>query len=68
MSATTTPETGRLIGDLPEKPADAPDEVKAVWKATIARRIDEMRTGKVEAIDVQVSAARLLQKMIQKYT
>ena len=99
MSATTTPEAGRLtadlckqiqalsrdtkeqlliwlqeeldggpyIGDLPHRPADPAGEVQETWKNTIARRIEEMRTGRVEAIDAQGAAARLLQKMIRKY-
>lgn len=100
MSATTTPESGRLtadlckqiaalsrstkeqlliwlqeeldggpfIGDLPERPADATDDAKSAWKEEIARRIEDMRTGRVEAIDAQGSAARLLQKMLRKYS
>ena len=58
---------GPYVGDLPEKPADRPEEVKAAWRETIARRIEDMRTGRVEAIDAQGSAARLLQKMLKKY-
>lgn len=58
---------GPFIGDLPQQPANAPDEVKTAWKEEIARRIEDMRTGRVEAIDAQGSAARLLQKMRKKY-
>lgn len=58
---------GPYIGDLPELPADDPTAVKAAWNAEIARRIEDMRTGRVEAIDAQGSAARLLQKMLKKY-
>ena len=57
---------GPFIGHLPETPADPVDDVKAAWGATIARRIEDMRTGRVEAIDAQGSAARLVQKMIRK--
>lgn len=99
MSATTTPETGRLtpelikqihalsrdtkeqliiwlqeeldggpfIGDVPEPPVDDPQVVKAAWKSEIARRIEDMRTGRVEEIDALGSATRLLQKMLKKY-
>jgi hypothetical protein len=58
---------GPFVGDLPEPPADDPHAVKAAWKAEIARRIEDMRTGRVEAIDAQGSAARLVQKMLKKY-
>jgi hypothetical protein len=58
---------GPYIGDLPEKPADDPAAVQAAWKDEIARRIEDMRTGRVEAIDAQGSASRLLQKMLKKY-
>ncbi len=58
---------GPFIGDLPEQPADDPAAVKTAWKEEIARRLEDMRTGRVEAIDAQGSAARLLQKMLRKY-
>lgn len=58
---------GPFIGDLPEMPNDDSDAVKTAWKEEIARRLEDMRTGRVEAIDAQGSAARLLQKMLRKY-
>lgn len=58
---------GPYVGDLPERPAEPTDGVKDAWKATIARRVEEMRTGRVEAIDAQGAAARLVQKMVRKY-
>jgi hypothetical protein len=58
---------GPFIGDLPQKPADEIGSVKVAWKEEIARRIEDMRTGRVESIDAQGSAARLLQKMLRKY-
>ena len=58
---------GPFICDLPEKPPENPTAVKAAWKAEIARRIEDKRTGRVEAIDAQGSAARLVQKMLKKY-
>jgi hypothetical protein len=58
---------GPFIGDIPKHSPDTPDDVKVAWKDEIARRIDEMQSGKVEAIDAQGSAARLLQKMRRKY-
>ena len=59
---------GPFIGDLPQKPVDSAEDVKGAWRDEIARRIDDMRTGRVEAIDAQGSAARLLQKMLRKYS
>lgn len=58
---------GPFIGDLPTVPADDSQAVKTAWKGEIARRIEDMRAGRVEAIDAQGSAARLLQKMLKKY-
>jgi len=58
---------GPFIGDLPQMPAEPADEVKVAWKDEIARRIEDMRFGRVEAIDAQGSAARLLRKMLRKY-
>lgn len=58
---------GPFLRDLPEQPVEPNEDVCAAWKSTIARRIEEMQTGKVEAIDAQGSATRLLQKMIRKY-
>jgi len=58
---------GPFIGDIPERPADDPQAVKAAWKGEIARRIEDMRTGRVEAIDAQGFAARLVQKALKKY-
>jgi hypothetical protein len=58
---------GPFVGDLPEQPAEPPDEVKAAWRDEIARRVEDMRTGRVEAIDAQGSAARLLQKVLRRH-
>ncbi len=58
---------GPFVGDLPEEPPEDEAAVRAAWKDEIVRRIDDMRTGRVEAIDAQGSAARLLQKAIRKY-
>jgi hypothetical protein len=58
---------GPFIGDLPEVRPEDESEVRAAWKSEIAGRIEDMRLGRVEAIDAQGSAARLLQKAIRKY-
>ena len=59
--------TAASVGDLPETAPDDEAAVRSAWKDELARRIDDMRTGRVEAIDAQGSAARLLQKAIRKY-
>jgi hypothetical protein len=58
---------GPFVGDLPEKPAGDPAAVSQAWRQTIARRIEEMRSGKVVEIDAQGSAERLLLRMLRKY-
>jgi hypothetical protein len=58
---------GPFIGDLPETPADDAAVVSRAWRQTIARRIEDMRSGKVEEIDALGSAERLLLKMLRKY-
>jgi hypothetical protein len=58
---------GPFIGDLPELPADDAATVSRAWRQTIARRIEDMRSGKVEEIDALGSAERLLLKMLRKY-
>jgi hypothetical protein len=58
---------GPFIGDLPDKPADDVAVVSRAWRQTIARRIEDMRSGKVEEIDAMGSAERLLLKMLRKY-
>jgi hypothetical protein len=58
---------GAFVGELPEKPAEDPATVSRAWRQTIARRVEEMRSGKVEEIDAQGSAERLLLRMLRKY-
>jgi hypothetical protein len=58
---------GPFIGDLPELPADDAATVSRAWRQTINRRIEDMRSGKVEEIDALGSAERLLLKMLRKY-
>jgi hypothetical protein len=58
---------GPFIGDLPEQPPDEPGRAKAEWADEIARRVEDMRAGRVEVIDAQGSAARLLQRVLRKY-
>jgi len=58
---------GPFVGDLPELPADDAATVGRAWRQTIARRIEDMRSGKVEEIDAIGSAERLLLKVLRKY-
>jgi hypothetical protein len=58
---------GPFIGDLPDLPADNPQAVKVAWRDEFAKRIEDMRTGRVEAIDAQGFAGRLVQKALKKY-
>jgi hypothetical protein len=58
---------GPFIGDIPEPPMEDPVKVGRAWRQTIARRVEEMRSGKVEEIDALGSAERLLLRMLQKY-
>lgn len=59
---------GPFVGDLPDQEADRPAEVESGWRTELARRIADMRAGRVERIDAQGSAARLLHKMIRKHS
>jgi hypothetical protein len=58
---------GPYVGDTPEPPDQPAGEVKTAWAAEIARRIEDMRTDRVERIDAMGAAARLLRKMRRKY-
>ncbi len=58
---------GPFVGDLPEPPDQPAAEVKGAWAAEIARRIEDMRTDRVERIDAMGAAERLLRKMQRKY-
>ena len=59
---------GPFIGELPEKPMADPVVVQREWKQAIARRIEDMRSDRVERIDAHGAAERLLQKVIGKYS
>ena len=58
---------GPFIGDLPEQPADDPAAVKSAWKEELARRIEDVRSGRVQAIDGYESLARIQKKLREKY-
>ncbi|MFO0806465.1 MAG: addiction module protein [Gemmataceae bacterium] len=42
-------------------------DVREAWRNELARRIADMRTGRVEAIDAEEFAKNLLLKAIRKY-
>jgi hypothetical protein len=46
---------------------DDSDEVREAWRNELARRIEDMRTGRVEAIDAREFAKNLRMKAIRKY-
>jgi putative addiction module component (TIGR02574 family) len=68
-AATQLPEAERvrviedLLESLDPTPVDDPQEVADAWREELARRSDELRTGKVKPIpwsDVRVEGERLL--------
>lgn len=58
---------GPFVGDLPVRPSEPSSDVKSAWASTIARRIEEMRTGRTKLIDAHGSAFRLLKKLQREY-
>jgi|GEM_PF-5273169 len=58
---------GPFVGEVPEPEPEDATVVRSAWKDELARRLEDMRTGRVEAIDAQGFAAQFLQKMIRKY-
>lgn len=60
-------EGGPLLDDLPEQSADDSEAVKRAWRAEIARRIEDIRAGRVELIDAKHSAAEMRNRLREKY-
>jgi len=61
LSAGERAEVAYLLLHLGE-PEDEPAEVEAAWKAEIARRMEDMRSGKTVGIPGDVVLARLREK------
>ena len=56
-------KVGELVGRLTEDLHASDPEIEAAWKAEIARRIDEIQTGKVQGIpgeEVSAGIRRIL--------
>jgi hypothetical protein len=57
---------GPFVGTPPDLPPDDPAVVRDAWRTEIARRLDDLVTGRVQGIDAQGSAARLVQRLERK--
>jgi putative addiction module component (TIGR02574 family) len=58
-------KVGELVGRLTEDLHASDPEIQAAWKTEIARRLDEIQTGKVQGIpaeEVFAKAKRLLRR------
>jgi hypothetical protein len=52
---------GPYVGTPPEPPSEDPAAVREAWRSEIARRLEELVSGRVQGNDAQGSAARLVQ-------
>ena len=52
-------KVGELVGRLTEDLHATEPEIEAAWKAEIDRRIEEIQTGKVQAISAEEVSARI---------
>ena len=52
-------KVGELVGRLSEDLHASDPETEAAWKTEIARRVEEIQTGKVQGIPVEQSLARI---------
>jgi putative addiction module component (TIGR02574 family) len=52
-------KVGELVGRLTEDLHASAPETEAAWKAEIARRIEEIQTGKVQGIPGEEVSARI---------
>ncbi|MGD1084089.1 MAG: addiction module protein [Verrucomicrobiota bacterium] len=50
---------GELVGRLTEDLHTSDPETEAAWQVEIARRVEEIQTGKVQGIPVEQSLARI---------
>ena len=49
----------RLIRDLEPQAEDSPDEIEAAWDTEIARRLEEIDSGKVKLIPAEEVFAKI---------
>lgn len=54
---------GPYVGTPPEPPVDDPRTVREAWRNEIAKRLDDLVSGRVQGNDAQGSAARLVQRL-----
>lgn len=59
---------GPFVGELPEVPGGQPGDMADAWKTELARRLADMVEGRVEVIDAQGSAARLVQRAEKRFS
>jgi putative addiction module component (TIGR02574 family) len=52
-------KVGELVGRLTEDPRFDDPETEAAWQTEIARRVEEIQSGKVQGIPVEQSLARI---------
>jgi putative addiction module component (TIGR02574 family) len=52
--------------DSLDGPPDDPDEVKKSWREEIAKRIEDIKTGRVQTIDAHEALDRVEQKLREK--
>ena len=57
---------GPYVGIPPEPPAEDPAAVSEAWRTEIARRLDDLVSGRVQGGDAQGSATRLVQRLERK--
>jgi hypothetical protein len=57
---------GPYVGIPPEPPSDDAGIVRDAWKGEIEARLHDMVSGRVQRIDAQGSAARLVQRFERK--
>jgi len=49
----------RILLDLSEVAVDGPDDVQNVWDQEIARRLEELRSGKVKGVPLEEVKAKI---------
>ncbi|HXR08479.1 MAG TPA: addiction module protein [Candidatus Acidoferrum sp.] len=52
-------KVGELVGRLTEDPRFSDPATEAAWQTEIARRVEEIESGKVDGIPVEQSLARI---------
>ena len=55
-----------LLGES-EGPPDNPEVMKREWQEEIARRIEDIKTGRVQLLDADEALTRLEERLRQRY-